>query len=141
MSIVNNRPPAWEGFPPIQSWAGQVFNHKNSIVYDVEKAVKMITLSPRDFQFGMVRFQSFRSLLDGRGNYDEAHIRTMSEEDSWRPVLFASLPDGTTRLIDGYHRAIHILLQGFEGVPAWVLSVEQTDAITYPYTPDIEAVP
>ncbi len=120
-------------FPPIYSWSTQRFVHKQSLIYDVERAVEMVHENPQHYQFGMVHSSSLRNLLEGRDNYNEDRILTMIWEDAIRPILVVTDPTDGARMIDGYHRASRCFREGLNEVAAWIFSIEQTNCIVQPF--------
>ena len=119
----------WELARPIRAWPGEHFNHEDREIYDVARAVALINGNPEGFEFIVLPIASLREQIEGRGGVDLSYVATLTNEDAVRPVLLGRYPDGTVRMLDGYHRATWLLRAGIDCLGAWLLTPEQTDAI------------
>lgn len=119
----------WELARPIRAWPGEHFNHEDREIYDVANAVERINNNPEAFEFVVLPIELLREQLTGRGGINLDYVASLSNADAVRPVLLGRYPDGTVRLLDGYHRATWLLHAGIDRVGAWLLTPEQTEAI------------
>lgn len=127
---ITERP--WEKARPIRARPHEVFNHQNAELYDVARAVSDINATPTNFQFEVLPIEVLAPQVAGRGHLDRAYVAMLSNEDAVRPVLLGRYPDGTVRLLDGYHRVARLMVMRVRVVGAWMLTVAQTDAIRLP---------
>lgn len=132
----------WESAPPIRARQGEVFNHENVELYDVERAIREINAKPAKFQFLVLAIEALLPQVTGRGNIDLAYVNRLSNEDAIRPVLLGTYANESVRLLDGYHRIMRLSQFQIEVVGTWKLSSEQTKAILLPreYMNNVEHV-
>lgn len=114
---------------PIRSHAGEVFQVSETECYDITRAIELILKDPGKFERGRVHLSSLTQQIRHRGKFNFHYIATMMRDDARRPVLMGTLPDGTLRLLDGYHRACRSQQLGYTDVEAWILTPEQTAAL------------
>lgn len=122
----------WEMARPIRARPCEVFNHQNVEFYDVERAIRAINATPTQFEFVVLPITVLVPQVTGRGNLDVAYVASLSNEDAVRPVLLGRYPDGSVRLLDGYHRVTRLMQFRIQAVGAWMLTSAQTTAILLP---------
>lgn len=108
-------------------------------LFDVEHAHRLIRAQPRSLV--LIDVQTWARLYGLDGNpksritpgpsFDALHALTV---DLTRPLILAAVPTTSggrcTLLIDGTHRLARGFIEGVETLPAWLLSTDETDAIT-----------
>lgn len=106
----------------IASVEGKKLYYFENIVYDISGLLRLVEENPK--KYGPYFTEIDQTIMYHLSKYvepDIVRILTMSKEERSVPVLAVLLEDGTTRIVDGYHRIQRLQRDGIRKMEVFLI--------------------